>query len=141
MNEQQTNHGLWIARYLKGIHDTLMGRGEKYNGEDYQDPFLQLRQCARLTFREENPETLDHSFRYMVNHKLTRLANNQADFDDESRIDTIRDAIGYLTLYAEWLETEASKQVPQDVATEVPTESKQLSWKDSLKKVLTNVSQ
>jgi hypothetical protein len=116
MNEKQKQHGAWIARYLKEqIHDRLVSRGEKYNGEDYDDPFIQFKQCAQLTYGELNEETLDHAFRYMINHKITRLANNRADFDDESRRDTIADAIGYLTLYAEWL---GILEVPKDLPTE-----------------------
>lgn len=120
MNEAQQKHGAWIARYLKEqIHDRLVSRGEKYNGDDYEDPFIQFKQCAQLTFGELNEETLDHAFRYMINHKITRLANNRADFDDEARIDTVADAIGYLVLYAEWL---GSLEVPKDLPTEPAVE-------------------
>lgn len=120
MNEAQKKHGLWIANYLKTqIHDRLVSRGEKYNGDDYEDPFIQFKQCAELTFGQLNEETLDHAFRYMINHKITRLANNRADFDDEARIDTVADAIGYLVLYAEWL---GSLEVPKDLPTEPAVE-------------------
>lgn len=115
MNEAQQKHGAWIARYLKEqIHDQLVSRGAKYNGDEYEDPFKQFKDTAYLTFGEINEETIDHAIRYMINHKITRLANNQADFDDESRKDTIADAIGYLTLYAEWLAgvAEATPEVP-----------------------------
>ena len=124
MNEQQRKHGEWIARFLKeSIHDRLVSRGAKYNGEDYEDPFKQFKQAAELTFGDSGEEALDHAFRYMVNHKMTRLANNRADFDDESRLDTIADAIGYLTLYREWLET-AGRNIPTDLpAVDQITES------------------
>lgn len=125
MNEQQKVHAIWIATFLKEqIHDRLVSRGIKYNGDDFEDPFIQFKQCAELTFGQLDEETLDHAFRYMVNHKITRLANNRADFDDESRLDTIADAIGYLTLYYEWL-VQVGKTVPKDlpVESEIPTES------------------
>ncbi len=136
MNEQQKAHAIWIATFLKEqIHDRLVERGEKYNGEDYQDPFIQFKQCAELTFGEFNEETLDHAFRYMVNHKITRLANNRADFDDESRLDTIADAIGYLTLYYEWL-AQVGKSVPKDLPTEPGPVEKPTAFKTFRKYLL-----
>ena len=127
MNEAQQKHGAWIARYLKEqIHDTLVSRGMKYNGDDFDDPFKQIKDTAYLTFGEINEETLDHSFRYLINHKITRLANNRADFEDESRKETLRDIIGYVTLYAEWLD---SLEVPTDVPVEAPSEPQ--TWKKS----------
>ena len=135
MNEKQKQHGAWIARYLKEqIHDTLVSRGQKYNGDDFEDPFKQFKDAAYLTFGEVNEETIDHAIRYMINHKVTRLANNREDFDDESRKDTISDLIGYLTLYAEWLE---SVEVPKDLPVEnVPLDGARESTFKSFKKYL-----
>lgn len=129
MNESQQKHGAWVARYLKEqIHDVLVSRGQKYNGENFEDPFKQFKDAAYLTYGEINEETIDHSIRYMINHKVTRLANNHDDFDDESRKDTVADLIGYLTLYAEWLE-QAGAEVPKDLPA-LPAESAG-SWKKS----------
>jgi hypothetical protein len=125
MNEFQQKHGQWIAKYLKeNVHDVLVSRGQKYNGEDFEDPFKQFKDTAYLTFGEINEETIDHAIRYMINHKITRLANNRADFDDESRKETLRDIIGYTVLYVEWLGT---LETPKDLPTEPGTLENKIS--------------
>lgn len=102
----QNDYFVALAQKAKGTVDLMREKAYKYNGEDWLEPFDQISSAASLT--GISPE---QAIRFMMNMKITRL-NMGSDVVDDTKLDSIRDGIGYSLMLWEYLDREKNADMP-----------------------------